>query len=545
MKHKFNSVMTSLWRALLSHPVELIVLLHAMVTLIVYDTYVWQDPAPYAPFAVMAALCLWFYRERRWAKWAYWAVLPLYALCVLLPKWWPETGMLYVLIPPAYLLARKGDFSARFFSLVRSLVVAVGVGAMACLLLFLIYGSIDLLFDTNWNYIEEAIPSFSFILLAPMLFIGMECGGGEPKASKLEDALVNWVLTIALLIYNVVLYAYLYTILVKWELPEGSVATMVTAFMVVLMCVRWLRPMLSKRPLEWFFRWSGLLVLPLVALFWVAVGYRIGQYGLTIERCALIASGVGMTVFAVVSLFRLRRGGYAFMALTVIVGLLLVFTARPLSKHSQTSLARHSAEEAGVLADDGTLMVDEMEHTDYLYRKQHRCIYQAMKYIERDLNDTVAVRQRFGMTSDEYVKHLSLGTANYAQAWSVERYDEEPPVELPIESGYSIQSGGESVVMNLNEFSHMYVNVDFSDGKITLDGKTIPADSVLAVQLAEIGYTLDSELNKSRLDAYGDQLCSYKSPDGRMCLIFSRFYIDCRDDGNHMDHGVISCALIK
>lgn len=546
MKPKFNSVMTGLWRSLLCHPVELIVLLHAMVAAIANGTAMWQAPAFYAPFAVMAALCLWFYRERRWAKWCYWVVLPLYALCALLPKWWPETGMLYVLIMPAYLLVCKGDFSARLFSLVRSLVVAVGMGVLAFLLLFLIYASINLLFEIDWRYVEEIIPSFCFILLAPMVFIGMESGGGEPKASKLEEALVNWVLTIALLIYNVVLYAYLFTILVDWDLPKGSVSIMVTAFMVVLMAVRWLRPMLSRQPLEWYFRWSGLLALPLVALFWVAVGYRIGQYGLTIDRCALIASGVGMTVYAVVSLFRPRRGGYGFMALTVIVGLLLVLSARPLSMHSQTTLARHSAEVAGVLADDGTLKTDDRYKNDAVHRAEHRCIYQAMKYMERDLKDTAAVRQRFGMSSDEYIKRLSPSTASYAKAWSVDRFDDvETIVELPLEKGYLVRMEGESVMMNLNEFSHMYVNVGFSDGKITLDGKTIHADSVLAVQLAEIGYSLDSELDCNRLDTYRDQLCYYKSPDGQICLIFNKFYIDCRDDGNHMEYGTINCALIK
>lgn len=538
-----------MWTGLKSHPVELIVLLHTMVAVIVNESAWWMRPTTYAPFAVVAALCLWFHREHRWTKWIYWAVLPLYALCVLLPAEWhrtPEMRILYYLLVPAYMLVRGGnDFSGRFFSMVRSLAVSSGVGMLTCLLLLLINESVVTLFDIRYGSRDIAILSFSFVLLAPMVFIGMESVSGELRASKLEEALVNWVLMPALLIYNVVLYAYLYSIMVEWELPKGSVATMVTAFMVALIGVRWLRPMLTKQPLEWYFRWSGLLALPLVALFWVAVGYRIGQYGLTIERCMLIAGGVGMTVYAIASLFRLRRGGYGFMALTVAVGLLAVFAARPLSMHSQTNVARHNAAVAGVLADDGTLQIAAMDKADTVYRAEHRRVYQAMKYMGDELHDTAAVRQRLGMTSEEYLKLLSPETYNYATAWCVDRYDDEPEVEAVLIPNHYVRSKGDGVLVNPGDYSRMYVNVKFSDGKITVGGNTISADSVLAVQLAEIGYTMESNLDDNRLDVCADQLCVYNSPDGRMLIIFQYFYIEHSDDGNHMDHGLINCALIK
>lgn len=540
-----------MWTGLKSHPVELIVLLHTTVALIVNESAWWMRPATYASFAVVAALCLWFNRKHRWAKWIYWAVLPLYALCALLPAEWSfihttEIKILNALLIPAYMLVRGGnDFSGRFFSMVRSLVVSLGVGLLTFLLLFLISESVFTLFDTRNSSLETSIIPFSFVLLSPIVFIGMESGSVELKASKLEEALVNWVLMPALLIYNVVLYAYLFSIMVEWELPKGSVATMVAAFMVALIGVRWLRPMLAKQPLEWYFRWSGLLALPLVALFWVAVGYRIGQYGLTIDRCILVASGVGMTVYAIVSLFRLRRGGYGFMALTLAVGLLAVFAARPLSMHSQTNVARHNAAVAGVLADDGTLQIAAMDKADTVYRAEHRRVYQAMKYMGGELHDTAAVRQRLGMTSGEYLKLLSPETYSYATAWCVDRYDDESEVESVVIPNHYVRSKGDGVLVNPGDYGRMYVNIRFSDGKITVGGNTISADSVLAVQLAEIGYTMESNPDDNRLDLYADQLCVYNSPDGRMLIIFQNFYIEHRDDGNHMDYGLINCVLIK
>lgn len=556
MKNKFNNLIASLWRAVASHPVELLLLLHATVAVAVNHQEWWLRSAPYATFGVVAALCLSFHRPKRWTQWAYWAVLPIYALCALLPEGWvhtPEMGILYALLVPAYLLATGGKgFSTKFFGMVRSGAVALGVGMLTMWLLLLIYESVFMLFmDERFWDAFPTIFSVSLVLIAPMVFVGMESGKETIEASKLEEALVNWVLTPALLIYNVVLYAYAVYILVRWELPKGSVATMVAAFMVALMAVRWLRPMLTRQPLQWYFRWAGLFALPLVALFWVATVYRIDQYGLTIDRCTLVAIGIAMTVYAVASLFNCKSGGYRFMALSLIVGLLLVCTARPLSMHSQTTVVRHNAAKAGVLSDDGTLRFGEsFDKADTIYRVEHRRIYQAMKYMEQDLRDTAIVQQRFGMTSGKYLKHLSPVTFNYAKAWNVDRYgyyDDTVAVESSLSkvSQYRIYSEGEGIILNLDEYSSLEFNIMFYGGKINLADTTLVADSVLAVQLAEIGYTLNDTLNPERIEAYRPQMCAYRSPDGKIFIQFKDYYIDCDTKGNHLDHGKINFALLK
>ena len=107
---KIASRMAQLWQRVTSHPVELIVLLHATVAAMVNGSSWWQQPANYAAFAVTAAFCLSFYRTRWWAKAGYWGVLPLYALCVLLPRAWSgsaEFGILTALLPAAYMLTRR------------------------------------------------------------------------------------------------------------------------------------------------------------------------------------------------------------------------------------------------------------------------------------------------------------------------------------------------------------------------------------------------------------------------------------------------------
>ncbi len=540
------------WLGLKSHPVELLVLLHATVSVILNGNPWWQAPAYYASFATVAALSLSFFRSKQWVAVAYWAVLPLYALTALLPTEWHsmnEYGLLTALLPAVYLLSRgRGDFNARFFSMARSMVVSVGIGILTYILLMIIIESIQSLFSLTLRQAEDNIASFCFVLLTPMVFVGMESGTEKPIASRLEEALVNWLLTPALLIYNVMLYVYMAMITIRWELPKGSVATMVSVFMGTAVALRWLRPVLQKQPLGWYFRWFGVLTLPLVALFWVAVCYRIGQYGLTIDRCILVATGVLMTAFAGLSLFKTPRGDYWFLGGYAVVGLVMAvggpLSARQLSLCSQTAVIQQYASKLGMLSDNGTLALPPHNEGDTIYRKEHRAVYQAMNYIEDNLADTVAVRQRLGVTKAEYLGHLSRKTADYATTYWITPEEECAIIETLAKS-YSVTATKDVETTGIEGYSKLYTNVHLSDGEIVFGDTSLKADSVLAVQLAKIDYTLESNLDCDKLDRNNMKLCTYRSADGRTMLVFEYFHIESREDGNHMTYGKINCALTK
>ena len=558
------------WRGLKMHPVELLVLLYTAVALIFnWDGKIRQMPVYYSTFAVTAALCLSFYRDRRWAAVAYWAVLPFFALCALLPERWPkmtEFWILTALLPAVYLLSRRcrdnKGFSQRIFSLVRSLVVAAGIGSLSFMLLELVYRSIDLLFlpkldDISDLYtIHKVIMAFSYIVLAPMVFIGME-SDTKFKASRLEEILVNWVFTPVLLIYNVMLYVYVAVILVNWDLPEGSVATMVSLFMFAAVAIRWLRPTLSKRTFGWYFRWFGVIAIPLVTLFWVACIYRINQYGLTIDRCLLLAAGTMMTIFVIVSLIKQAHSGYWFLVMFTVVGLVLAvggpLSARQMSLRSQTAVVRKEAAKIGILSEEGTIQFQDSsfglqdssfgrDDADSIYRREHRVVYQTLRYIENELADTAATRERLGITSSRYLDHLSKNTAYYAKnTWVDSDYD---TIEAPLE-GYCWIAANESVeIADVGKYSRLYSNIEFKNGKIRLGGTTIDADTVLATQLALIGYTLESNLDCSKLRENRDLLCTYRSPDGNMVIVFENMNIE-MSKRNHLENGEISVAVVK
>lgn len=556
-----------LWAAIKSHPVELLILLHATVSAIVNDASWWQSSVPYAAIATVAAFCISRFRNgMNWALWTYLAILPLYALTALLPEEWYKTTefiILNFLLPAVYLLTlptRDGyRFSERFYRLFRSYMVSLAITTILFVLIELINLTLSLLFSCSGSWFMRICLSVCYLFFAPMIIISLESQEEQPKVARLIEVIINYVLTPVLLVYNLILYVYLVTIVVKWDLPKGSVSIMVMAFTIVAVSIRLVRPLLAKQPLRWYFRWFGLFALPLVALFWVAVSYRIGQYGITIDRCILVVVGVLMTLYLTGSIifnYHFSIFNYGFTALIVLCGVVLAvggpLSARQASLRSQTAIVREKAAALGILTPEGKLdTTGELffrTEADSAYRKEHRDVYQAMYYIQYDLSDTTAIRAFLGMTSAEYLDRLSQKTSNYATSYC-RAYDPYAD-EVAEQPTYYLLCYNNEKDIDISGYRHMSLNKSVPSKQrccppIPYPGGSIDADTLLATQLAKIGYTLSSNLERDRLDSNDCDLCCYQSPDGNVLIIFSSMEIQRTDSLNHIISASIRCALSR
>jgi len=129
------------------------------------------------------------------------------------------------------------------------------------------------------------------------------------------------------LIYTVVLYAYLIRILFTWQLPNGSVAVMVTAFVIASFAGQMSQLIVHRQIYGWYYRRFTWIALPLLALFWTGTIVRIAQYGFTESRVYVVLAGVLMTAFVVMLLFK-RLARFRTMLLVASAGIVL-FTYIP------------------------------------------------------------------------------------------------------------------------------------------------------------------------------------------------------------------------
>ena len=551
--------------ALTGHPVELLILLHATAALcaLVYNLHhAWMHPVAYAPFATVAALCLSFYRTGgKGCIVAYWAVLPLYLLTVLLPDAWrnsAEVHYLYAALPALYLLARRvkdnSRYSLRFYSMARSLTLALGIATLLMALLQVILGSVETLFKPQpdvFYYFYEIVLVVCYTFVAPLIFIGLESSTRTPTVSKLVTVILNYILTPALLLYNIILYIYAATILIRWDLPQASVATMVTIFISVQLFIDIVRPLLSRQPLKWYFRWFGLIALPLLVLFWVATGYRLSQYGLTIDRCFLLLAGVLMTLYCLFTPF-LRSKPWFWLTTSAVAGIVVLtlggpFSARQLSLNAQIKLIRTNAAQAHILTPQGTIdtVAFHPDPADSLYASQHRAAYQAMLYIEHNLDDTLSLPRQLGIDRADYLDRLSNRTARHAQAYRVDndwyRYEEQYFTQ-----NFYLLNDSDKNIIDISGYNRLYLNRQYRAGEsIPYPGGTLNADTLLAAQLAKIGYTLRSNLDQDKLNKHKEQLLTYTSPDGSVLIVFDRMEISKADSLNHLFTAHICYALSR
>lgn len=323
------------------HPLELLLLLALTVTLIVcVETGREPDGARLAVMGWGAFVLLVVNRLTDRSRWhlLYWvAWAPLVPLVL-----WPGVGdwlasaqgviTMAVLSPLALLACRRAADNARF---VTDALVYLRAAVLALLFAGVAYGLFEAIlwsaayifgFDgARWvAHLTTDLLFVTFLFAAPALFLMLLDRWEEARfgQSHVLEALVNWVVTPAVVVYAAILYLYLLKILLAWSLPEGGVAYLVFGFTMTALLVKALWMQLEKRRGGWFYDRFSLLSLPLVALFWVGVARRVGEYGLTEARIYLLFCGGVMTLCILLFLSR-RTGRY----LWVVLAALLLFAA--------------------------------------------------------------------------------------------------------------------------------------------------------------------------------------------------------------------------
>ena len=100
--------------------------------------------------------------------------------------------------------------------------------------------------------------------------------------------LCKYILIPIVTLYFLILYAYSFKILVRWELPNGWVTGLVIGFSVAgifTYLLNYLLPLHDDNPTPRVYRkWFWWVLLPMIVLLFVAVGRRISDYGITESR---------------------------------------------------------------------------------------------------------------------------------------------------------------------------------------------------------------------------------------------------------------------
>lgn len=139
-----------------------------------------------------------------------------------------------------------------------------------------------------------------FVIFAPIYFMADIPSAKEKYTQDYQFAhflkvLGLYIIFPILLLYFFILYVYLIQIVVKWELPNGWVSTLVSTLALVgFFCMFILYPLrlqFDKR-VDVFSKYFPILLLPLLVLMSVGIFRRVTDYGISINRCYVLILNV-------------------------------------------------------------------------------------------------------------------------------------------------------------------------------------------------------------------------------------------------------------
>ena len=286
-------------------------------------------------FVPLMVLTFWLHKVNRWAYMASGLLfLPLMALNLKPFLWTYGFGFTYVLAAILLLVGvRRMDnrsFAAHALHVVTQLFFGVVISGLLSGAVIAIVASFIYIFgidasDNIYIYILE----FVWFFIAPQVCCTLisqdEDDVKEPV--KVLRLILNFILSPAVIIYTVILYAYFIKIVFVWDLPKGGVAWLVMGFITVALVGKLMQYVLSQHYYDWFYRHFTWIAIPPLVMFWVGSIYRIRLYSFTESRFYLMVAGVLMTLFVLMLLWR-RTRWFQLMAL-ISAGAIIVFTYIP------------------------------------------------------------------------------------------------------------------------------------------------------------------------------------------------------------------------
>ncbi len=150
-----------------------------------------------------------------------------------------------------------------------------------------------------WILINGMFMTLFFLAGIPHDLDSLDASTDYPKSIRIFAQHILFPLVI---VYLVILYAYLAKILIAWDWPQGWVSKLILGFSATgILSLLLLHPIRDRAENVWIgkvSRWFYVVLIPLVVMLFFAVWRRISEYGTTEGRYVAIAIGVWLIAIA-------------------------------------------------------------------------------------------------------------------------------------------------------------------------------------------------------------------------------------------------------
>lgn len=271
-----------------------------------------------------------------------------------------------------------------------------------------------------------------FLSGVPPQIARLETESHYPKALKI---FTQYVLIPLVVVYLLILYAYMGKILITWDWPQGWVGNLVLGFSIAgIFSLLLVYPIQSLAENVWirsFGRRFHFAIIPLIGLLLLAVWRRVGEYGMTENRYFVIVLGFWLAAMVVMAF---ATGGKHIKAIPLSLFLVAIlaswgpWSAFAVSERSQRGRLMEILERNGMLRDgkahapSGELAYADIREISavitYMLRVHELDALQPL--FEKDLRPVVAdsgTGWRGGWYAQAATNVVHLLGIEYAQEW--------------------------------------------------------------------------------------------------------------------------------
>ena len=378
----FEKTKAQIKNAVSAHPIEIFLISAFAIGIWFMELEPRQgnDHLAYWVFEPMLFIFVYLSRPYSWYRFSW--IVPLVALAIIgmtndsaefyltsLKFWGANFIALLVLLGFPFEKNNQG-FTYRNFTNLFHLGLATAVWLLVFGLVAAILFTITTLFNVEFSYSFYSHFYTSLgIFTQPLFFLVFQQrqAKSEMTLNRIFEILVNFVLAPALMIFTVLLYAYVVQIIFEGVLPKGMLANITLPYLLGGLGVYALRSICAKARWETFFKFYPYLAIVPIVLLWLAIDRRISAYAWTEQRIYLVALATAITIaYAILLVPKARQ--YRLISGVVMVAIFaMTWVVKPqeIAYQSQTERFEHLLTKLN-LSDDSGKIRDDVDFVERL-----------------------------------------------------------------------------------------------------------------------------------------------------------------------------------
>ena len=377
----FEKTKAQIKNAVSAHPIE-IFLISAFAIGIWFMELGTQkgDHLAYWVFEPMLFIFVYLSRPYSWYRFSW--IVPLVALAIIgmtndsaefyltSPKFWGANFIALLVLLGFPFEKNNQGFTYRNFTNLFHIGLATAVWLLVFGLVAAILFTITTLFNVEFSYSFYSHFYTSLgIFTQPLFFLVFQQrqAKSEMTLNRIFEILVNFVLAPALMIFTVLLYAYVVQIIFEGVLPKGMLANITLPYLLGGLGVYALRSICAKARWETFFKFYPYLAIVSIVLLWLAIDRRISAYAWTEQRIYLVALATAITIaYAILIVPKARQ--YRLISGVVMVAIFaMTWVVKPqeIAYQSQTARFEQLLKKLN-LSDDSGKIRDDVDFVERL-----------------------------------------------------------------------------------------------------------------------------------------------------------------------------------